>query len=52
MGDPKIKKKPVGVDLVAGGMAAAVARTSLSPFERVKVVLQTQSINQGILKSG
>jgi solute carrier family 25 (adenine nucleotide translocator) protein 4/5/6/31 len=35
-------------DLLAGGVAGAVAKTAVAPIERVKIILQTQELNPKI----
>ena len=32
-------------DLLAGGIAGAIAKTAVAPIERVKLILQTQDLN-------
>ncbi|CCK69980.1 Mrx21p KNAG_0D02300 [Huiozyma naganishii CBS 8797] len=56
-----LAKTETGVALIAGGMAGTVSRTMVSPFERVKILLQVQntkpvpnqsvSYNKGVLGS-
>ena len=36
------------VDFLAGGISAAVAKTSVAPIERVKLLLQVQHTSQQI----
>ena len=35
-------------DLLAGGIAGAIAKTAVAPIERVKLILQTQDLNPRI----
>lgn len=35
-------------DLMAGGIAGAMAKTAVAPIERVKLILQTQDLNPRI----
>ncbi|CAI1770709.1 hypothetical protein SEUBUCD646_0P02910 [Saccharomyces eubayanus] len=48
-------KRDSNIAFLAGGVAGAVSRTVVSPFERVKILLQVQSstnsYNQGIFQS-
>lgn len=41
---PELKYKRLK-HFVAGGIAGAVSRTSVSPFERLKILLQVQKVD-------
>lgn len=41
--------KEVALDMVLSGVSAVVSKTAVAPFERVKLVLQTQASNQSII---
>ncbi|CAL8470430.1 g9972 [Coccomyxa elongata] len=45
---PKNPTKEFVTDLMAGGIAGAVAKTAVAPIERVKIILQTQDLNPRI----
>ncbi|CAL5218399.1 g74 [Coccomyxa viridis] len=45
---PKRVTKEFFKDLLAGGIAGAIAKTAVAPIERVKLVLQTQDLNPRI----
>lgn len=45
---PKNPTKEFITDLMAGGIAGAVAKTAVAPIERVKIILQTQDLNPRI----
>lgn len=51
----RLAKQESSIAFVAGGVAGAVSRTVVSPFERVKILLQVQSstssYNHGILNA-
>jgi len=42
--DIKIRKT-FTKDIIAGGVSAAISRTSVAPFDRIKLILQTQSLS-------
>jgi solute carrier family 25 (mitochondrial adenine nucleotide translocator), member 4/5/6/31 len=41
--------REVGLDMALSGLSAVVSKTAVAPFERVKLVLQTQASNQSIV---
>ena len=45
---PKRVTREFFKDLLAGGIAGAVAKTAVAPIERVKLILQTQDLNPRI----
>ena len=45
---PKNPSNEFVTDLMAGGIAGAVAKTAVAPIERVKIILQTQDLNPRI----
>ena len=45
---PKTPTKEFVTDLMAGGIAGAIAKTAVAPIERVKIILQTQDLNPRI----
>ena len=45
---PKRVSKVLFKDLLAGGIAGAIAKTAVAPIERVKLILQTQDLNPRI----
>ncbi len=36
------------LEFILGGIAGAISKTSIAPLERVKMIIQTQSVNQTI----
>jgi solute carrier family 25 (adenine nucleotide translocator) protein 4/5/6/31 len=48
---PKATTKDVLIDFLAGGTAGAISKTAVAPLERVKLLLQTQDVNQKISQS-
>lgn len=45
---PKTPTMEFVTDLIAGGIAGAIAKTAVAPIERVKIILQTQDLNPRI----
>lgn len=45
---PKRVSREFFRDLLAGGIAGAIAKTAVAPIERVKLILQTQDLNPRI----
>jgi len=37
------------IDFIAGGVSGCVAKTATAPFERVKLLIQTQDANPQVL---
>ena len=48
MAAPKRVSREFFKDLLAGGIAGAIAKTAVAPIERVKLILQTQDLNPRI----
>lgn len=46
---PSMELPEPAAKLLAGGLASAIAKTSLAPFERIKLILQTSSAHAGPL---
>ena len=38
-------------DMLAGGTAASVAKTTMAPFERIKLLLQLQAVSTQMAKN-
>merc|ERR1711879_1061693 len=49
MGEKKGKLEQFASDLLIGGISGAVAKTLMSPIERVKILMQTQDSNPKII---
>jgi len=47
--EPKSKLAQLGSDLLLGGTAGAIAKTSMAPVERVKLLMQTQDSNPKVI---
>ncbi|KAJ3015672.1 UNVERIFIED_CONTAM: hypothetical protein HDU68_012625 [Siphonaria sp. JEL0065] len=45
----EVLKSSLAKDFVAGGVVATVAKTITAPFERIKLVIQTQDVNPKIV---
>jgi len=43
-----VTTKDILIDFLAGGTAGAISKTAVAPLERVKLLLQTQDVNQKI----
>jgi solute carrier family 25 (adenine nucleotide translocator) protein 4/5/6/31 len=49
---PGTTSKDILIDFLAGGTAGAISKTAVAPLERVKLLLQTQDVNQKITQGG
>jgi len=47
-----VTTKDILIDFLAGGTAGAISKTAVAPLERVKLLLQTQDVNQKIIDGG